>query len=508
MKKIVKIIQSRMFITVLLMLLQVVLLCVFLFSLAERFSIYYAVTMAVSVFIILDISSQNMNPSFKLPWVILVMAVPLIGAPLYILFAKSKQSRRISKRFRCYRTLMRNTLPNPDDPISDIEYDDPQIAKQMKYIESTAYAPVYRNTSAKYFPSGEEYFEAVLNALAMAKKFVFLEYFIVEDGKMFGSILDILTQKLAEGVDVRIMYDDIGTISKLPKKYDEKLRQMGFKVSVFNKMKPSLDAFLNYRDHRKILVIDGNVGFTGGVNLADEYINEVERFGHWKDTGVMITGQAVTKMTETFLQLWHFSRGETDIDYKDYESTEIAESDGFIQPFADGPSTDDRTCEFCYMGLINSATDHFYVTTPYLILDNEMATALCHAAKSGVDVRIITPYIPDKKTVMAVTRSNYRTLLESGVRIFEYTPGFIHAKSVVMDGKVCVVGTANFDFRSLYLHFENCVLFYRSSCVADVEKDFLETQEKCREITVEQIKKKGALYSLLQAVLKVFSPLM
>ena len=508
MKKFFKILQSRLFITALLMLIQVVILFTFAFFLANQFSLYYIISTVFAVLIILDLASQDMNPSFKLPWAILVMAVPVIGVPLYYLFAKSKQSRRISNRFKKYRALMRNTIPNPEDHISDIEAEDPQIAKQMRYVEKTAYAPVYRGTEATYFASGEELFEAILKEIAKARKFVFLEYFIIEEGKMFGDILEILKKKVAEGVEVRIMYDDIGSINKLPMKYDKKLEAMGFRVSVFNKMKPSLDAFLNYRDHRKILVVDGNVGFTGGINLADEYINEVERFGHWKDTGIMLKGQAVTKLTETFLQLWHFSRGENKIDYKEYASTETYESDGYIQPFADGPSTDDLTCELCYMGLINSATDHFYVMTPYLILDHEMTTALCHAAKSGVDVRIMTPHIPDKKTVMAVTRSNYRALLMSGVRIFEYTPGFVHAKSVVMDGKVCVVGTANFDFRSLYLHFENCVLCYKTRCVEDVERDFLQTQESCKEVTLEEIKKKGAFYALLQAALKVFSPLL
>ena len=508
MKKIAKFLQSRMFITVLLMLIQVITLFVFVGIVAERFSVYYIITMILAVFIIIDISNQNMNPSFKLPWSIIVIAFPIIGAPLYILFAKSKQSRRISKRFKNYRTLMRNTLPNPDDPLAEIEKDDPQIARQLSYIEKTAYAPVYRNTSATYFASGEEYFAALVKEISKAKRFVFAEYFILEDGKMFGAILELLRQKIAEGVEVRIMYDDIGTINKLPRKFDKKLEEMGFRVSVFNRMRPSLDAFLNYRDHRKILVVDGNVGFTGGINLADEYINATERFGHWKDTGVMIRGQAVTKLTEIFLQLWHFSRGETLIDYKEYASSLICETDGFIQPFADGPSTDDLTAELCYIGMITSATDHLFITTPYLILDNEMTTALCHAAKSGVDVRIITPHIPDKKTVMAVTRSNYRTLLMSGVRIFEYTPGFIHAKSVSMDGKVSVVGTANFDFRSLSLHFENCILFYKSKCVGDVERDFLETQAKSEEITIQEIQRKGVLYALVQAVLKLFSPLM
>ncbi len=508
MRKIVKFLQSRLVITALLILLQAVVLMVLIGALASYFPVYYAVTMVAAVLVVMDLANDKMNPSFKLPWMILVIAVPIIGAPLYILFAKSKQTRRISKRFRNYRTLMRNTLPNPDDPLVDIAKEDPVVARQLSYVERTAYAPVYRNTDAVYLPTGEEYFDAVMREIPKAKKFIFLEYFIIEEGKMFNSILDVLKKKVEEGVEVRIMYDDIGSISKVPSKYDKYLESLGFQVSVFNRMKPSLDAFLNYRDHRKILVIDGVVGFTGGVNLADEYINEVERFGHWKDTGIMIKGEGVTKMTETFLQLWHFSRGELKIDYKDYASDMKCESDGFIQPFADGPSTDDLTAELCYMGLINIAVDHLYVTTPYLILDNEMTTAFCHAARSGVDVRIITPHIPDKKTVMAVTRSNYRTLLDSGVRIFEYTPGFIHAKSLCMDGKVAVVGTVNFDFRSLYLHFENGILCYKSSCIADVERDFLETQEKCQEITADQIRKKGPVYSLLQAVLKVFSPLM
>lgn len=508
MKRLIKFFQSRLFITGLLMLLQIVELFIFFFLLANKFAIYYALSLVVAALVILDISDESMNPSFKLPWAILVLIVPIIGAPLYLLFAKSKQNKRISRRFKNYQTLMKNTLPNPDDPLPEIERESPEIARQLEYVRRTAYAPVYKNTEAEYFSSGEEYYAALLREITKAKKFVFLEYFIIEPGKMLDSILDILRKKAKEGVEVRIMYDDIGCISKIPKNFDKELEEIGFKVSVFNRMTPSLDAFLNYRDHRKILVVDGNVGFTGGINLADEYINEVERFGYWKDTGIMLRGQAVTKLTETFLQLWHFSREETVIDYKDYQSTLYCATDGYIQPFADGPTDDDLTAELCYMGLINCATDHIYITTPYLILDNELTTALCHAARSGIDVRIITPHIPDKRTVMAVTRSNYRTLLKFGVKIFEFTPGFIHAKGLMMDGKVCVVGTANFDFRSLYLHFENCVLCYKSKCVADVERDFLETQRQSKEITLAEIKKKGPLYSILQAFLKVFSPLM
>lgn len=508
MKKLSKLLQSRMFITILLLFVQLVILIVFLGVLFDRFAVYYIISSVVALLSIVDIANSDMNPSFKIAWLVLVLIVPFCGTPLYLIFSKSKQDYRISKRLRKYKTLERLMISNTDENLDEVEDQAPEIARQMKYISKTALAPVYKNTQTKYFAQGEDYFEALLYELRHAQRFIFLEYFIIENGKMFDSILEILKAKVAQGIEVRLMFDDLGTISKLTKNYDKELEAMGLRVSVFNRLRPSLDTSLNYRDHRKIVVIDGNVAFTGGINLADEYINEVEKFGHWKDTGIMLKGDAVTKMTETFLQLWHFSKGESKIDLKDYSCKTSSESDGYIQPFADGPMNNDEICEMCYMGLINSARKNIYITTPYLILDNEMQTALCHAAKSGVDVKIITPHIPDKKLVLAVTRSYYRALLKAGVKIYEYTPGFIHAKSLSADSEVCVVGTANFDFRSFYMHFENCVLAYKSSCVNDVEKDFEQTLELCEEITLESINKKGTLYRLLQAVLKIFAPLM
>ena len=508
MKKLSKFLQSRMFITLLLVFLQLLILIVFFSYMFNKFAVYYIISSVIALLAIVDIANSDMNPSFKLAWLVLVLIVPFCGVPLYLIFSKSKQDYRISKRMRKYKTLERLMIQKENENIDEIEVLDPEIARQLRYIKKTAYAPVYKNTETKYFPSGEEYYEALLNELRRAQKFIFIEYFIIEKGRMFDSVLEILKAKVSQGIEVRIMFDDLGTISKLPKGYDKELEAMGLRVSVFNRVSASLDTFLNYRDHRKIVVIDGVVGFTGGINLADEYINEVEKFGHWKDTGIMLKGDAVAKMTETFLQLWHFSKGEAKTDFKGYVANTKYETDGYVQPFADGPTNNDEICEMCYMGLINLANKSVYITTPYLILDNEMQTALCHAAKSGVDVRIITPHIPDKKLVLAVTRSYYRALLKAGVKIYEYTPGFIHAKSLVSDGKVCVVGTANFDFRSFYLHFENCVLAYKSSCVTDVEKDFFETLEKCEEITLDEINKKGALYRLLQAILKVFAPLM
>lgn len=508
MRKIAKLFQSKIFVAGFLVLLQLAVILFFVNYLANKFFWYYALSIVLAVIVALDITNANMNTSFKLAWMITVLIFPIFGTPLYLIFSKSRNNRRIGKRFKNYREMMRHTMPSDEDNIAEIAKDDPEIARNLKYIEQTAFAPVYKNTSTKYFSVGEEYYAQLLRELNRAERFIFIEYFIIEPGKMLDSVINILKEKVSEGVEVRFMFDDLGSASKIPKDYEKYLQSLGFSVSVFNRIRPSPDTFLNYRDHRKIVVIDGNTAFTGGINLADEYINEVQRFGHWKDTGIMIKGDAVTKMTETFLQLWHYSRGESCVDYADYQSTEKCESDGYVQPFADGPSSDDLTVELCYMGLINTATKNLYVMTPYLILDGEMTTALCHAAKSGVDVRIITPKIPDKKLVFAVTRSNYRTLLDSGVRIYEYTPGFIHAKTVCADGKMCVVGTANFDFRSFYFHFENCVLTYKSSCVKDAEADFIETMNKSEEVTVEWLNKRGAPYKLLQAVLKVFSPLM
>ncbi len=508
MKKLAKFLTGRLFITALLMMINIIIAILFIFHLADKYAWYYSFCVILSIATMIDIVNSKMNPSFKLTWVILVLCTPMFGSPLYFIMSKGKQEQRASKRFRDYQALMRNTLPKDQRIIDEIEASEPDIARQCKYIEKAAYAPVYKNTETVYFPSGEEFYSRMLKELSKAERFIFMEYFIIESGVMLDGILDILKRKVKEGVEVRLMYDDFGTISKLPNDFRRQLENMGIRVCVFNRVTSVLNAFLNYRDHRKILVIDGNVGFTGGINLADEYINAIEKFGHWKDTGIMLKGDAVTKLTEIFLQLWHYSNNETKVDYKDYASTVHCDSDGYIQPFGESPLDDELTAELCYMGLINSASESVYIMTPYLILDNEMTTALCHAAKSGVDVRIITPHIPDKKAVFAVTKSNYRALLEAGCRIFEYTPGFIHAKCIIVDSIACVLGTINCDFRSFYLHFENGILAYLSSCVTDAEKDFLETQSLSQEITLDEIKKKGPFYAWLQALLKLFSPLM
>ena len=378
------------------------------------------------------------------------------------------------------------------------------------YIKNVARFPMHKNTETKNYSSGEENYADLLKELKKAKKYIFMEYFIIEEGKMWDSILEILEEKASEGVDVRLIYDDMGCISLLPYGYDKTLEKKGIKCIAFNPFKPLVSLVMNNRDHRKITVIDGHTGFTGGINLADEYINEKERFGYWKDTGIMLKGAAVWNLTIMFLEMWNSSR-KTDTNYSIYKpeinQTETIVNDGYVQPYGDSPLDGEVVGENVYMNIINSAKEYVYIYTPYLIIDNEMMTALCLAAKKGVDVRIVTPGIPDKKVVFKLTRSYYRQLIEAGVRIYEYTPGFIHAKVFLSDDKIATVGTINMDYRSLYLHFECGVYLYKTKSITSIKEDVFDTLEQSKEFTKEDLKN-GRRFELWQAILRVFAPLM
>ncbi len=358
---------------------------------------------------------------------------------------------------------------------------------------------------------GQAYFEALLEELEKAEKFIFMEYFIIEEGQMWNSILEILKRKAKQGVEVRIIYDDFGCMMTLPKNYNKKLEEYGIKCSIFNPANPIFTVIYNNRTHRKITVIDGKVAFTGGLNLADEYINKVEKFGYWKDTGILIKGEGVWSFTTMFLNIWNFLI-KSDEDYSLYKCNEFKEyenlSDGYVIPFSDSPLDKEIVSSNVYIALINNATKYVYITTPYLIIDHEMTSALCYAAKRGIDVRIITPHIPDKKVVFEVTRSNYPILIEAGVKIYEYLPGFMHAKSFVVDDLYSVIGTINLDYRSLFLHFECGIWIYNSKTIFDIKKDFLSTIEECKLITLEEATNISGLKELLRAILKVFAPLM
>ena len=410
---------------------------------------------------------------------------------------------------------MKNALPPDPLMLQQLKAENPRAAHQAHYIQNKAFCPPCRHTFTEYLPSGEQKFERLKEELVKAKRYIFLEYFIIQEGIMWDTVLEILKEKVKQGVDVRVIYDDVGSLTTLPYHYERKLEAAGIACCVFNPFVPVLSARLNNRDHRKILVIDGYIGFTGGINLADEYINAYPKHGHWKDSAILLKGDAVWNLTVMFLSLWEYIRG-VDEDYDRYRPLpeELAavrvpnEQGGYVQPFADSPLDNEAVGESVYLNMINQAMDYVYITTPYLILDNEMITALGTAAKSGVDVRIITPHIADKWFVHAVTRANYEALVEDGVRIYEYTPGFIHAKTFASDDELGVVGTINLDYRSLYLHFECGTWLYRTPSVLAVKEDFLKTLEVCQEITYEDCRKVSKLRLFGRAVLRVFAPLM
>ena len=509
MKKILRFITQRVVITALLIVLQALLLFGFIWKLDNYFVYFYAGSVLLSLLITLGIINSKSNPAYKIAWLIPILLFPVFGGLVYLLFGSDRTGRYLRKKLQGIGTEMDNVIGEAHRR-SGAEQLPPDAANQSRYISHCAYCPPYQNTTTEYLPLSEVKFERMVEELKKAKHYIFLEYFIIQEGKMWNTILDILRQKAAEGVDVRVIYDDMGCIMILPTGYDRTLEQMGIKCRIFNPFVPILSSRFNTRDHRKICVIDGNVGFTGGINLADEYINAYEKHGHWKDTSILLKGEAVFNLTVMFLSMWDYLDGTTGkTDYSRYYPTVWDENaKGYVQPFADNPLDDEAVGETVYLNLINKAKRYVYITTPYLILSSEMLTALTSAAKCGVDVRIITPHVPDKWYVHAVSRSHYQPLIEAGVKIYEYTPGFIHAKTFVVDDDYAVVGTINLDYRSLYLHFECAVWMYQTPSVAQVRDDFFKTQQISQEITLEECRSLSFPRRLGRSVLRVFAPLM
>ena len=511
MKKVKKFLLGRATIVAIAILLQLCWLLSFLYGFRMRYTFLNTILDIGAVFVVLVIVNKRSNLSYKIAWTVVILAVPIVGLLVYFIFGRSELTRPTRKRMEAVNFEIEQSLPKHQDLLEELKEQDLSVYRQSKYVSEWAGYPVYKNTETKYYSSGEEMFPDMLKALEEAKHFIFMEYFIVEEGYMFGKILDILKEKAAQGLDVRFIYDDFGCVTTLPEKYYQQMQEWGIKCVRFNPLYPIMSVVMNNRDHRKICVIDGHTGFTGGINLADEYINVYPKHGHWKDTAVLLRGDAVASLTLMFLTLWDFTTG-TQENYAAYlprvHRPEPVESDGFVQPYTDSPLDDETVGETVYMNLINKAKRYVYITTPYLIISNEMITALTTAAKSGLDVRIITPHIPDKWYVHALTRAYYEVLIEAGVRIFEYTPGFIHAKTFTVDDEYGVVGTINLDYRSLYLHFECAAWMYRCSCIQDMREDFLQTQAKSQEITLEQSQQVSPLTRLVRSVLRLFAPLM
>ncbi|MDD3942619.1 MAG: cardiolipin synthase [Sphaerochaetaceae bacterium] len=512
MKKFLKLLTGRLFTFIALLAIQLAALVWLIMNFMVASTYYIPIVSAIAFISVFVIVNRDENPVFKLSWILVILVAPIFGVPFYMLFGNKRLGRRVARQMAKYQEHyekeMRTVLPEPGAHVrEELSRYSANLCRQADYIRNLTGAPAWDKTSVEYYPLGEQAFSSILDEVAKATRFILFEYFIVEEGEMWSAMLSLLKRKLDEGVTIRIMYDDLGSIQTLPNGYEKRLAAMGFKVGVFNRIKPHLNAKLNYRDHRKILIIDGDVGFTGGINFADEYINRKIRYGHWKDTTVMLKGDAVWNLTLMFFQQWMFTTGE-DIDLTEYTPRVSYRSDGYVQPFGDSPLDGENIAENAYIQIINHAKDYVWITTPYLIMDTQMSNALCVAAQSGVDVRIITPNFPDKWYVHPVTRSNYLPLLSAGVRIFEYTPGFMHAKMFVSDDEVSIVGTTNMDYRSFYMHFECGVAFFRSSVAAHVRNDILRTLDLCTEITLFEEESKTLPVRFARSVLKLFSPLM
>ncbi|MCD7752261.1 MAG: cardiolipin synthase [Lachnospiraceae bacterium] len=505
-----KAITNRIVVTVIMVILEFILL-LFLFWQVLRFSalILFFFYLLSSIYVIYLVSSKG-DPAFRIGWIIVILILPPVGSLLYLLWGDKRPAKRLSSRINAQDQRIFPYLKTDSETVQALQREGTREAKTLHYIQNISAYPAYQNVKTTYYPSGESVYEAMLEDLRSAQEYIFLETFILHEGEMWGTILEILVEKAKAGVDVRIMYDDMGSVSLLPSNYYQDVEALDPRIKCvsFNRVVPFLAMVMNNRDHRKIMIVDGKVGYTGGVNLSDEYINKKVRFGHWKDSGIRLEGAAVDNLTAMFLELWNVSGSEqlNPAQYLGKQHEAFAE-DGYVLPYGDSPLDDVRVGEDAYLEVINCSTDYLYIMTPYLIPSVEVGNALCRAAKRGVDVRIATPGIPDKKAVFRLTRANYRSFMNAGVKIYEYTPGFLHCKSFVSDDRTAVVGTINVDYRSLYLHFECGVWMYQCQSLFDVKADTLDVMEKGHLVQPDELTHTW-LGRLLDGLLNVMAPLL
>ena len=468
---------------------------------------FYFAVVATQLGVAIAIINRKDNPDYKLPWLFFVMLIPIVGFMLYFMFYSRMLNKKQIKRLN--RLTKQSVGKDDTAELANIQSENEIIGSQAVMLNKLSDLHIYGNTDIHYFPLGEELFVAMVADLKKAEKFIFMEYFIIESGLFWNTILEILKEKAKNGVEVRVVYDDIGCMMTLPGNYYKKLAKFGIKAVPFSRLRGQANNEFNNRSHRKITVIDGKVGYTGGVNIADEYINRIEKFGHWKDIGLRLQGEAVNELTRLFLIDYGLNDKKTDDNFSDYYGYEQCQQDGYCIPFGDGPKPiyERQVAKSVIMNMLNQAKRYVYITTPYLIIDNELIEALEHAAIRGIDVRIITPHIPDKKLVFRMTRSNYNRLMIAGVKIYEYESGFVHAKTFLSDDETAMVGTINMDYRSLVHHFENGVWIYKHKVIEDIKYDFLNTQEKSIKFELGMLKE-NLFQRFVRAMVKVFAPLL
>ena len=509
MKKIAHLLLGRFSIVAVSIILQFFWLVMVMYQFSYQFTYANLAIRVIAIIVVLVIVNRWTNPANKLSWTFIILLSPVLGLLLYMIFGRSGLTKRTQERMDSVNREVSACLYQTPEIKEQLEREDLSVYRQSRYINDWAGFPLYHNTSTKYYSCGEEMFPDMLAELEKAEHFIFLEYFIVDQGVMFDRIVEVLEQKSKEGVDVRLIYDDIGCINTLPPKYYKVLQAKGIKCAAFNPFRPIMSVVMNNRDHRKIFVVDGKVGFTGGINLADEYINKKIVHGHWMDNIICVKGNAVWSYLVTFLTNWNALCHE-DEDYtvfKNAETIDESNCDGYIAPYAETPLDEELTGQCIYEDILNSANRYVYIMTPYLIIDSEMINTLIHTAKKGVDVRIIMPGIADKKIIHDIGESYYEGLIQGGVKIYEYEPGFVHSKVFISDDICATVGTINLDYRSLYLHFENGTLLYKSRRIKDIKQNFEDTLKECKQMTTQSTRVHTCKDFFL-SIIRIFSPLL
>lgn len=511
MKKIFKLIYSNKFFAAIMLVIQLAILAAGYIWLSEYSRVFFGATSVLGAVLIIYELNREDEPAFKLTWTLLIAIIPVFGTLLYLYTRSGYISRGLGKAYKIVREKTEPYFFDDKNIINEIAAQNGNVASFVGYLHNYSGYPAYKNTSVKYYSLGDYMFEDIKRELKKAESFIFMEFFIINiQGVMWPETLEILRQKAAEGVEVRVLYDGMGCMTTLPRHYPETLRKLGIRCEIFSPIQPLLSTYQNNRDHRKLVVIDGRVAFNGGINLADEYINKIERFGHWKDTGVMLTGEAAAGFTGMFLEMWNIAAGKDDADYGKYilASKEYPViSNGYVVPFADSPLDDVYVGKQAYIDNLNNAQKYVNIMTPYLVLDNAMFEAIKYASHRGVKVKIILPHIPDKVYAFWLARTYYPELIRAGVEIYEYVPGFVHAKVSVADGNRAIVGTINHDFRSLYLHYECATYLYEVPAIMDIENDFEETFKKCIPITMKDYEKFNIFTRLIGKALRIIAPL-
>ena len=500
-------IPTRIILSALLLLIQLG----FIFNVLYDFSVSsawaYSFSMILGIATVITIINRRGNPDHKIAWIVFILVFPIFGITVFLLWGGGRVTPFIRKKMRICEAKCMRYLKEEEGVRDKLRYYDMLHSRQADYLTGESGYPLYDGTSTEYLSPGEEFLPRFLEELSKAEKYIFIEFFILAEGKMWDAVHSVLRNKVREGVEVKIIFDDFGSIKRQSKGFISKLKAEGIEISVFNPINPIMNIFMNNRDHRKIVVIDGKVAITGGINIGDEYINVLERFGYWLDSAVIIKGKAVKSFLAMFCAMWEFTTGRR-IRMKNYIVEHSVSAEGFVIPYADDPLNDKNPAEGIYMQILNTAQKYVYIVTPYLIIDNTMKNALRMAAKSGIDIRILTPHIPDKWYVHPVTRYNYFELMDAGIRIFEYTPGFVHSKLFVSDDKIATIGTVNMDYRSFVFHFECGAWICDNSTVLDIRNQFNDILKESKEVTIEDWNNRSIGTRLKQAILHIFAPFM